>query len=293
MTRRLLLAALFVAIAAPAFAQRPSHGWGPSWVGDGPPGGFDRPVDLKGPKTAVSVRGDTEGFAVEASVWGDLPVKKGHEYTLYYQLRVHTKAGEMGPMIDIHGKKDGTPFFVTKGTAGDGWNGLEGRWDITRKELSGANGWPEVKDVWSAATVFVRVEPQLYDATDKKYLTDAKTPAYILVAKVGEERKVHSLHTLAHWIEENGRFSAAKVAETLAGLDEYDPSACDVANAMVKPLADKDTKKEAKLALVGAVPPAAVADRKMSYSFVVLMDEWAKGDDAELKAAAKKVLGEK
>ncbi len=291
MTRRLLLAALLVFATSPAFAQRPSQGWGPSWIGGGPPGGFDRP-EVKGPKTAVSVRGDSNGFAVEASVWGDMPVQKGHDYHLYYQLRVHTKMGEAGPMIDLEGKTGGTPFVAAKGTAGGDWWGLEGRTDITRKELSGAAGWPEVKGR-DSATVFVRVEPQLFDATDKKYLTEAKSKAFILVASVGPGRKVYALHTLAHWIDENGRFSSAKVANVLGGLDEYDPAACEVANAMVKPLADKDTKKEAKLALVGAVPPAAVADRKLSYGFCQLMNEWAKGDDAELKAAAKKVLGEK
>jgi hypothetical protein len=287
MTRRLLLAVLLCAATTPAFA-----GWGPSWVGGGPPGGFPRPADLKEPTTAVSVRGDESGFAVEASVWGDLPVTGGHEYHLYYQLRVHTEKGETGPVIDLGGKTGGTPFFVAKGTVGDDWNGLEGRSDITRKELSGAAGWPEVKKNESE-TVFVRVEPQLFDATDKKYITPGRTRAFILVARVGEGRKVQSLHTLARWIEDNGRFSSAKVVEVLGGLDEYDPAACGVAEAMVKPLSDKDTKKEAKLKLVGAVPPAAVADRKASYSFVALMEEWAKGDDAELKEAAVKVLGER
>ncbi len=291
MTRRLLLAALLVSAASPAFAQRPSNGWGPSWVGGGPPGGFDR-AEVKDVKTAVSVRGDESGFAVEASVWGDVPVQKGHEYHLYYQLRVHTKKGEHGPVIDLEGKTGGTPFVAAKATAGANWWGMEGRADITRKELSGAAGWPEVKGQ-ETATVFVRVEPQLFDATDKKYLTPPKSSAFILVATVGPGRKVYSLHTLRHWVEGNGIFSAAKVAEVLGGLDEYDPSACGVAEAMVKPLTDKDTKKGAKLTLVGALSPASIADRKTNYAFCQLMDEWGKGDDAELKAAAKKLLGEK
>lgn len=283
---------LLAAVTAPAFAQRPSHGWGPSWAGGGPPGGFDRPKELKQPITDISIRGDESGFAVEANVWADMPVQKGHEYQLIYQLRVHTKRGEFGPMIDLSGKTAGTPFLAAKGTAGEEWWGLEGRADITRKELSGAAGWPEVKGRESV-TVFVRVEPQLFDVTDKKYLTPPKSRAFILVATVGADRKVYSLRTLHHWIEDNARFNSAKVAEVLGGLDEYDPTACAVAEAMVKPLTDKDTKKEAKVVLVSAVPPEAVFDPKRSYGFCQLMEEWLKGEDAELKAAAKRVLGEK
>jgi hypothetical protein len=295
MTRRLIRAALLAFAASPAFAQdNSSPRYGPTWL---PTIAEKRPNDV-GDKSVTHATAFRKPAPLTVAVWADSgKLAAGHEYELRYQLRRHLKKGEFGPLLGTKQIPDGVAPTLTKGTYGDGWNGLQGEVDLT---LDGLNGMTNLckpdefnrKD-GSDHSVTLRVEAQLYDLTDKKYVTESKTNAAVLVVSMDVNNHAYRLETLAEWIDSNAEHHTDHVTDRLATLDDYDPQAGGVGFAIWRVLKRPEVKKETKLKLLAALPPEAIRDRNESFNFRLFLGEWAKGDDAELKAAAKKVLGEK
>jgi len=265
--------------AVPTSAQ---NGWGPSWVGGGPPGGLQRPAKFDAAFTRAAITDDQSRIGIAVRMFCDGDVVKGHQYQLLYQLRVHTKKGDEGPLLGNAAMPNGTIFVVTSGTADEKWNGLEGAADINRKDLSGMTNLPGNK------TVMLRIEPQLFDQTTGKYLTVPKSNAIIVMADVGDNGRVDSVLSLSSWIMHNGQYETNAVLDAVATLDAYDVEGNNIADAFGNVLNIKDIPAATKLRLVRAVSKDWVQMRGSSLAPALTI--LSTSDDAELQAAAKELL---
>jgi hypothetical protein len=278
--------ALLLFTAAVSFGQfvpsAGSSGWGPSWVGGGPPGGNPRPTKFDAAETRCAFADDESRLGMEVKFWCDGEVAKGHEYQLLYQFRVQTKKGEFGPLLGTTAQPDGTTFFVVSATADDKWNGLEGAADVTRKDLSGMTNLPKGK------TATLRIEPQLLDQTTGKYVTDAKTRAIIVKADVGENGHVQSVLSLASWIIQNAQYEPDAVLATMADLDAFDEEGNRMGDAFGKVLGNKEIPAATRLRLIHAVSKKWVHMKDPSLWGAI--NDLANGNDAGLKAAARELL---
>lgn len=297
MTRRLLLAA--VLLATPLFAQERPSGppdfpkvYGPSWLAYSRPGPNTRPEKLDKDVIAGVIDKTGNDMAVQVSFWADVAdLKKGNKYELRYQLRVHSKKGEQGPLLGDAAHPNGVAYPLAAATAGDDWLGLEGTVDVTRKDLSAATNLPKPPKDKGQHTVLLRVEPQLFDATAGKYLTPGKTEAIVLAAEVSAGGKVWEVRTLGQWLAMNRGNTADDALALFATLDEYDPTASGVEAGIETVLGMDDVKAETKAKFVAA----AHADRlywKSNFNLKMLLEKFADGSDEGLKVAAKKKLDE-
>jgi hypothetical protein len=303
---------LAVLISLPAFAQpgNPPQGslptrsygpsyppdyfkYGPSWLGSrGSPEEFGklfgpkRPAKLENGITSTTLSQSGNGMAVEVRLWADVPVTSKHAYALRYQLRLHTKKGEEGPVLGTAALPTGISYTLQTQAADDSWNGLEGAVDITRKELSGMIGLPEVKE--GTEGVFVRVEPFVYDVTADKYNTPGRTNAVMLYATVGKDRKVEQLVPLMDWAAFTARTAPETLKPVLDDLDAYRQEECGVGMTLGRMLDDKSVKSETKRHIIAALPLAMSSDfvGRQRDVFDALTD-LAKADDADLMAAAE------
>lgn len=303
---------LFVAFTIPpAFAQdRPtgptrSYGptfppgyfkYGPSWLGSrGSPEEFagllgeKRPEKVETAVTSVAVSQIGNGMAVGAWLWADGPVVEKHEYELRYQLRIHTKKGEEGPLLGTTDRPKGIGYALKRQRATSEWNGLEAKVDITRKELSGMTNLPDVKV--GTEGVFVRVEPQLIDLTDDKYLTPARPNALMLYLLVGPNRKVEQVAPLSDWAAYTARYTPEKLKQTLDDLDAYRVKESGVGMLLGRMLDDKEVKAATKVTIIDALPLANADDFVgRDRDIWDVLEALAASDDAELTAAAKKKM---
>lgn len=296
MNRRLLLAA-FLLSAATAFAQnepptRPdvSKVYGPSWLAYSRPGPNTRPAKLDRDEIAGTIDRTGNGMAVQVSFWADVAdLKKGHQYELRYQLRVHTKKGETGPLLGNSSRPEGVGYPIATATAGENWLGLEGTVDVTRKDLSAATNLPKPGNRQRQHTVLLRVEPQVFDVTAEKYVTPGKTTAIVLAAEVSEGGKVWEVRPLGEWVGMNRGNTADATLALVATLDEYDPTTCGLERGIETVLDSEDVKADVKAKFVAAIP----ADRvgwKVNFNLKRKLEQWADGSDETLKAAAKQKL---
>jgi hypothetical protein len=284
--RTLLIVLLAAAIADAQVSPRPNaNGWGPSWIGGGPPGGNPRPKKLENCRTAVTIGNDRSEIGINVRLWGDADVEKGNEYQLSYQLRLHTKKGEAGPILGTADKPSGISNPVTSSAADDAWNGLEGTVDVNRKDISGMTNLP------ADQLAVIRIEPHLYDVKAARFLTPGKTPAIIVMASVGKNGRVDSVVSLRSWIAANARYDADKVLDKLADLDEYDLYGNGIGEAIGQVLAVKEIPTATKVRFIKAVPKEVV-NGKSSPGLWGTLSTFAAGEDADLKTAAKTKLAE-
>lgn len=298
MTRRLLLAALLVT-AAPLLAQeRPTDPpdspkvYGPSWLAYSRPGRSTRPEKLERDQLVGVIDQTGNDMAVQVSFWADVAdLKKGHKYELRYQLRVHTRKGETGPLLGNTSRPDGVAHPLVTVAAGDNWLGIEGSVDITRKDLSTATNLPKPPKDKAQHTVFLRVEPQVYDATADKYVTPGKTMAIVLAAEVSASGKVWAVRPLGECVAMHRGNTADDMLAKVAELDEYDPTASGLERSIETVLAMADVKADVKAKFI-AVVPADRVNWKQNFNLKRTLETFTDGDDETLKAAAKKKLSE-
>jgi hypothetical protein len=262
-----------------------ASGWGPSWIGGQPAGGNLRPKKLEKALTAVTFANEGSVIGVTANLWADAEVQKGNEYQLMYQLRLHTKKGEVGPILGTSDRPTGTAFPIAWRTADGAWGGLQGSADINRKDLSGMTNLP------AGGVIAIRVEPHLYDATASKFLTPARTRALIVMATVGGHGRVEEVVPLRAWVVAGARYEAEKVLDKLAELDEYDVYGNGTGDAIGEVLRIKEIPTATKVRFIRAVPQQPVY-AKSSPALWGVLNDFVAGEDEELKKAAKAKLGE-
>ena len=217
---------------------------------------------------------------------------KGHDYELYYQFRVHTKQGEMGPLLGNEENSHGKPIFVTCKSGDAKSVSFDENVDVTRSMLAGMSSFtPFDPSQKSCYHTLLRVEPQVYEVSQKKYLTPSKTSAVILVAYIGDNGKVLRLQPLGDlliWSGTDGRDPTPFLA-MLASLDDYSSLENKIEDACAVVLSSKTASPEAKLAFLQKLPTKWIGSKDVHQLNVALAD-LAQGSDAKLKAAAQKVL---
>jgi len=285
--------AVLGATARPAVAAPPP---GPPWPVNYPIDGA-RPASAAPAESWATAQVESTGGPLGIEVAVRAAVAKpamGGAYELYYQLRVHTKKGEFGPLLGgPGGGQPGLPILVRAVKCEYDWIEFYERFDVTRKEMSGIANLPAPDAGAADLSVFVRVEPHLYDVAAKKYLTVPKTPAAIVVLGVGSNHKVWSARSLSDWLvlqAEPGRDSAKAVA-AVSDLDDYDPTANGMESAVEQVLANPRTLPATKVLYIGMVP-AKVLGRASAVSLLHALDRLAKEGEGDVKAAAEKKVAE-
>jgi|GEM_PF-4396639 len=86
--------------------------------------------------------------------------KMGQEYELRYQYRIHTKKGEVGPLLGTTDFPNGVSFTASRVKCDYDWIEFYETIDITRKELNGMTNMP-IPPKGADRDVFIRVEPHL------------------------------------------------------------------------------------------------------------------------------------
>jgi hypothetical protein len=268
---------------------------GPPWPADHPPSKERPATDAPGKDFCfadVAANGAPVGVGVKVTAAVARP-KVGNKYELYYQLRVHTQKGEVGPLLGTKEFADGKPFLLRQVTCEYDWIEFYEEFDVTRKDVSGMTNLPAPASGGPDKEVMIRVEPQLFDVAEKKYVTPAKTPAAIVVATVGARGKVSKLQSLSAWLVEKGGpgWDPKKAVAVLADLDEFGTAGNGVEDAIHTVLGMKDVSPETKVLFINAVPPATL-NWKSSYPLKRTLEGLASGTDKDLKAAAQKKLDE-
>ena len=286
-----LLTAVTVGTAEYAGAKPPP---GPPWppAASAPAGnttGERDPADApKESWAGARLNGTTgTGRSVKLEAWAAVakPVV-GQEYELDYQFTTHTKKGVDGKLVT---RPDDKIWHLKLVKCEHDWIEYYVQFELHRKDLTGLKGMPEPADGRASHEVFLRCEPQLFDLTAKKYLTRPKTDAVIVVATVEKGGKVTELRTLGDWVEATGKTDPDKVIDTLDDRDEYGLEANGVEAAFANLLGDKDVTADAKKTLIRDLPKELVHAKGAVWP---RLKELAAGDDADLKVAAKKKLGE-
>jgi len=232
------------------------------------------------------------GAQVHLSGYVDNPVK-GHDYALYYQVRVHSKKGELGPVLGTKDSPNGKAVFVIQYKCDQSFLSFGQRVDVTRGALSGMTNfkcWRLTKGGYNP--MLLRVEAHVYDVTEKKYLKRTQPSAAILIADVDGDGKVARLQPLADLLRQAGSEgrNPAEALAMLADLDAFNTLDNGIEDAFAAVLVSRTATAETKLAFLKAMPMKNVGGKKVAYHLDMAIDKLANGDDPKLKAAAQKVF---
>lgn len=286
------LAGIAPADDRPLGPPAPPPSYGPWWLNQSNTRPTRRPEKVERDETAVGVGDVAAPLGVQVWVWGDVAdLKPGNRYELRYQIRVHTRKGEAGPLLGTAAMPNGTALPLASAVAGPDWNGLEAAVDVTRKDLTAMTRLPKPGRDKESHAVFLRVEPQLYDVAGQKYLTPVKSSAVVLVARMWADGKVGEVTPLADWLMTNRGDTADTALAALADLDAYDPTANGVERAIERVLDMTDVPAATKAKYV-AVIPADRLNRKACFNLKRTLEKYADGTDEALKAAAGRKLAE-
>jgi len=273
--------------AAPIPAGKP---WGPSWV-DGADDAR-RPMKLDADILRGRVYDGTDApHKVKVAFWGDVAsLEPGKKYALGYHYRLHTKKGEAGPVLGDAEHPKGVSFPLASAAADANWNGLEGAFVVDRAELTKMANWPTGR---ANATIFVRVEPRLYNATDKSPIGPARPSAIILAVDTDAAGKAASLLSLGDWLESHRRSPDldARLAQ-LADLDAYNPVENGLGRTIGNVLLMPDVPGGVKAKFI-TFCPAELLGMKDNTSLLKSVEEMAKtADHPVLREAAERKMRE-
>ncbi|TWT43547.1 hypothetical protein KOR42_44270 [Thalassoglobus neptunius] len=268
----------------------------------GPPWPHNRPIS----PTRSASEAPSKSFAIAQAERSGAPIGvevsvraavanpvAGSAYRLYYQFRVHTGKGEIGPVLNVPGTVKNQVVLVEEIIAKYDWIEFYNTFDVTRGQLSGSGNLPSREPKGTDRIVFLRVEPHLWDVAAKRYLTDSRTPAAIIVASVGKDAKVYSLNTVGDWLLKRAK-SNSDVAETMAilnDLDVYGPNGLRIGEAIEKVLIEPTVTVATKIGYIEVVDAKSLHWRE-DYQLLQVLEGLAAGSDDDLKAAAQKKLNE-
>lgn len=289
--RRLALLSLFALCGTAAAKDQ----YGPSWLAQKDA----RPAKVDTTRTAVGYGDSGDPIGVQVRLWGDVGnIEKGHTYRLKYQLRIQTKKGEIGALLGDTAHPNGVAYTLKTAVADENWNGLDASVDITRAMISGMTGLP--KDTTWGEPLLLRVEPQLFDVTADKFVTDGRPNCLFLAAAV-KDGKVTEVMPLPKWLSRSCGKVAIDALNNLEKLDGYDPGENQLHDFFFDVLLGRVTMQGSDVpAVVKAIPVALLKSEAGKYldGFLGMI---ARGDklqddrkfDDEVKAAAKAKLDEK
>lgn len=258
-----------------------------------------RPAKVDATRTVVGLGDTGDPIGVQVHLWGDVGnVEKGHKYQLMYQLRVQTKKGEVGPLLGDSSRPNGVAFTVVSGTADDKWNGLDASVDITREKLAGMTGLPK-HTAWGEP-LLLRVEPQLFDVTTGKFVTDGKSNCLFLAVTV-TTGKVASVTPLHKWLSGSCGKIAQEALDNLAKLDVYDAGENKLQDFYFDVLLARVTVQRSDVpAVIRTIPPPLLSSEAGQYLWAYLkrIADGEKGENGrefsdDDRAAAKAKLAEK
>lgn len=178
-----------------------------------------------------------------------------HHYDVLYQVRVHTQKGELGPILGDAQNPNGRaiPLGEAKYDAASKTSDFDFAFDLLRKDLTLCT--PLTK-----GRMVLRIEPQVYDQTDQRFLTAPKSEALIAVAMVGDDGKVHSVVPFSKWFAGCCTPGTAPVAlELLASLDAVDLEGSAIIPGFEQVLSNPDTKPAQLCAFLAALPARELA----------------------------------
>lgn len=268
--RLVLLAVLTLAGAAPAADK-----YGPSWRAQADA----RPAKVETTRTAVGYGDAGDPIGVQVKLWGDIGnVEKGHTYRLMYQLRTQTKKGEVGALLGDSARPNGVAYTLKTAVADDNWNGLDARVDITRAMIAGMTGLP--KDTAWGEPLLLRVEPQLFDVTADKFVTDGR-PNCLFLAVAIRNGTVASVTPLPKWLSASCGKIAHDALANLAKLDGYDPGENDLQDFFFDVLLGRVTMQQSDTAAVIKAIPAELLKSEAGQYLKGYLVRVARGDKGE------------
>ena len=218
------------------------------------------------------------GFRVNLS-GSIIAAETGHHYEVLYQFRVHTRQGEIGPLLGDAQNPSGRAFVLGEVTAlANSECGFEFFFDLTRKDLS-------TLTLLTKGRMLLRIEPQVYDKTTQRYVTPPKTPALIAVAMITDQGRAGSLVPFAKWFAScSGPSSTDTALTTLAALDAIDFEGNAIVPAFEAVFGNPDVKAKELVKFLAALPAAELAFGKNNLRWH--MDGLGKHADAAVRAAA-------
>ena len=282
----LLIACPGTASAQPTIPKPPSYG--PSWFDQSIDGHKTRPEKVT--TILLAADHDPQQAKTELSLkfWADFPVETGHAYELRIQFRPHTTLKEPNKMLGTKDRKDGIAYTVAGKKADADWNGLEGRLTATVKALAPMTNRPhgdETPDGWHC----LAVEPQVYDATDDRYVTKPMFKGYLTMIHVVKGDLIE-LVPLADWIAElpwADKSAQDRLVALLPNIMKYALSEIDLESSFGH-LLDRVKNNESCLAkFVAAIPDGWLHPKSTLRAAVV---KFAESGSPVLKAAAAKRL---
>ncbi|MBL8727942.1 MAG: hypothetical protein JNM25_05895 [Planctomycetes bacterium] len=209
-----------------------------------------------------------------------------HRYDVLYQLRQHARPGEAGPLLGDARNPDGSAFVLGEAPAPDssGRIAFEFAFDLTRKELSGMTPLEKGR-------VVLRVEPQIFDKTARRFLTAPRSDALIAIADVGERGKVHTLVPFGKWFGNcYGEQSATTALQLLASLDAIDYEGNAIVPGFESIFANELTKPAQLVRFLSALPARELAFGKNNLRHCLAA--LAEHRDADVRAAASAKIKE-
>lgn len=241
----------------------------------------EKPVEVK---TWTSVADASRlAVAVRFSAFVENPVPE-HTYLLHYQIRVHTKTGEAGPILGDTDNPIGKSFSIER-FVGDSPNAqylrTGGEVDITRKDLSTLTNLPR-----DARDVILRVEPHVWDATDKKYITPAKPPAALIFVETDKDGRVYAMRAFNQWFVTQFYTEAkAKAAvKLLSEVDAWDRTGYDFTAGFERLYLSEAVAPPLKTIAVRAMPAKLLGEKNNLHE---LFDLMTKEGDVDLKVAVE------
>jgi hypothetical protein len=214
----------------------------------------------------------------------------GHEYRFLYQLRLHTKKGELGPVLGDSARPAGKAFDLGPLSKGRGVHGplleFDGSVDVTRKDLSAMTNLPK-----NARNAVIRVEPQVYDQTADAFLTPAKSPCVLLFVDTDEQGRVLEVRPFADWfLRQFGSAQTAQAALRLVGeVDAWEQRDYEFPRAFENVFSAQHIKADLKVLAVRGMPARLVHEKNKVRP---ILEELAAAGNAQLKAAVEAKLAE-
>jgi hypothetical protein len=239
---------------------------------------------------------------------------EGHDYQVRYQYRLHAKPGKEGAILGDAGSPNGRAYEMgvmeklptPAGSAGATQPSqpsaerfgpppermFSGSVDISRKELSALTGLPADKK-----NILLRVEPQVYDATAKEFVTPRLSHSEIIVVDTYADGKVSAVRPLADWFVSQfvDDQSARAAMEAVDELTQVDPKT-EASVAFERVIFSSTISPEMRALAVKKLPseyldqPASIDVRFRTINDALRFLATTPGTPPELKAEIQKTV---